>query len=98
VGAAEGSNVGGYYRDPAGIKYYVKFYNSNEQGRSEILANSIYLPKKKKTQESMEPFKPQDGDQLQKPRVLPVEDHNAAPRPTGKVNPRGWGASKKERI
>ena len=42
VGQAEGSNPGGYYRDPAGTKYYVKFYASNEQGQSEILANSIY--------------------------------------------------------
>ena len=54
-------------------------------------------PKKKKTQEAMEPFKPQDGDQLQNPRVLPVEDGGGAPKPTGKLKVRGYGANKKER-
>jgi hypothetical protein len=48
--------------------------------------------------ESMEPFKKQDGDRLQRPRVFPVEDHNAAPRSAGRMNPRGFGANKKERF
>jgi hypothetical protein len=59
-------------------------------------------PAKKKlgeTKESMEPFKPTDGDLIQKPRVETVPEHNAHPRGSGKrMNPSGYGASKKERI
>lgn len=52
-----------------------------------------------KSLESKEPFKPQDGDRLQRPRVEHVEDHQAHPRYSGRrLSPSGFGANKKERI
>lgn len=42
IGGQKGSNPGGTYEDLQGFAYYVKFYKNPEQGRSEILANSIY--------------------------------------------------------
>lgn len=71
-------------------------------GIDDDAANANWLHRKKKktkeARENFDNFKPQDGDQLQKPRVLPVEDGGGAPRPTGNLKVRGYGANKKERI
>lgn len=48
--------------------------------------------------ESMEPFKKQDGDRLQRPRVEATEEHQGHPRNSGKrLSPSGYGANKRER-
>jgi hypothetical protein len=57
----------------------------------------LHQPKKKKTKESMEPFKPQDGDRLQNPRVEVTSSHQGHERASGKaMTPRGFGDHKKE--
>ena len=37
-----GSNEGGWYEEPNGERYYVKFYENPNQGRVEFVANAIY--------------------------------------------------------
>ncbi|MDO5480980.1 MAG: hypothetical protein Q4F60_01370 [Candidatus Saccharibacteria bacterium] len=37
-----GSNEGGWYENPDGERYYVKFYKNPNQGRAEFVANAIY--------------------------------------------------------
>jgi hypothetical protein len=52
---------------------------------------------RKRKREGMEPFKQQDGDRVQRPRVEHVEDHQGHPRGLGKrMTPQGFGASKQE--
>lgn len=42
TGPQGGTNPGGVFTDAAGKKHYVKFYGDENQGKSEVLANSIY--------------------------------------------------------
>ena len=37
-----GSNEGGWYEQPNGERFYVKFYKNPDQGRTEFIANAIY--------------------------------------------------------
>lgn len=37
-----GSNEGGWYEQPDGERYYVKFYENPSQGKTEFVANAIY--------------------------------------------------------
>lgn len=57
------------------------------------------FPRLRKRESVFEPFKKQDGDRAQKPRVEHVEDHQGHARGSGKrMSPSGFGANKKERI
>ena len=37
-----GANEGGWYENPDGERYYVKFYKNPDQGRVEYVANAVY--------------------------------------------------------
>ena len=80
-------------KDKSDLADYIQKKYPSDYSR-QILAHSYFKTKSKK--ESMEPFKPQDGDQLQKPRVLPVEEHFGTPRSSGKMRPRGFANRKRE--
>ena len=72
-----------------------------KMGIDDDAANANWLHrKKKKTQESMEPFKPQDGELLQKPRTEDYpEEKSAHSVTTGKRNsPRGFADNKREKF
>lgn len=68
-----------------------------EVGRIHDKYNKLWKDAQKNTRESMSPFKQQDGERLQKPRVnnFPVEK-NATNR--NRNNPRGYGASKRDSV
>lgn len=42
TGPQLGSNEGGWYENPAGERFYVKFYDNPNQARAEFVANAIY--------------------------------------------------------
>lgn len=77
-------------------KERVAIITAKEEG--DFIDNWRKISKNKKSKESMEPFKPQDGDKLQTPRVLPVEDGGGAPSNTGRLDVTGYGANKRQRV
>jgi len=94
-----------FYGKGRGIKgfgadsYFVDNPKNQQKARKSESKKPMRFPRTKE-REAMEPFKPQDGERLQKPRTedYPTEK-NAHSVVTGKKNnPRGYGASKKERI
>ena len=42
VGGQIGSNPGGLYQDPQGVRWYLKTPNSDDHVRNELLANRLY--------------------------------------------------------
>jgi len=62
-----------------------------------IISDGVVIDTDEKSQESMEPFKPSDGDQLQDPRVETIPEHQGHKRGSQlPLIPRGYGDSKKE--
>lgn len=80
-------------------KSFVKLTDKYGPGQGGVRTRKGGSVLRVKEQESMEPFKQQDGDRLQSPRVEHVEDHQGHPRRSGKsLSPRGFGNNKKEEI
>ena len=60
-------------------------------------AQPMRFPRLHEIAEAMEPFKKQDGDRLQRPRVETVPEHQGHPRSsTKRMSPSGFGAHKRE--